>query len=183
VGRPTRIEGYAIISEDGMLAGPDGTMPDSLKFEADQKFFRDGMDDCDVSIHGRHSHEQQPNSGRRHRIWVTGRVKTIERDDSEPRVLLWNPEGVSFERAWDALGVDGSLGVVGGTTVFGLFLSLYDVFYLTHAPGVRLPGGRPVFPDVPAKTPESILSHHGMKPDAPRMLDAEKNLKMVAWRR
>ena len=183
MGRPTRIEGYAIISEDGMLAGLDGTMPDSLKFEADQKFFRDGMDGCDVAIHGRHSHEQQPHSDRRHRIWVTGRVKTFEREDGERRVLLWNPEGASFEQAWDALGVEGSLGVVGGTTVFGLFLPLYNVFYLTHAPGVTLPGGRPVFPDVPGKTAESILSHHGMKPDAPRMLDAAANLKMVAWRR
>lgn len=34
-----RIEGYAIISEDGMLADAAGTMPDSLKFEADQTFF------------------------------------------------------------------------------------------------------------------------------------------------
>ena len=183
MGRPTRIEGYAIVSEDGMLADPNGHMPDSIKFDADQKFFREGMDGCDVAIHGRHSHERQPNSPKRHRIWVTGRVKTVEREDGEPRVLLWNPDGASFEQAWDALGVDGSLGVVGGTGVFGMFLPLYDVFYLTHAPGVKLPGGRPVFSEVPARTPESILSHHGMKPDAPRMLDAAKNLKMVAWRR
>src|SRR6187402_2433484 len=122
VGRPTRIEGYAIVSEDGMLADPNGHMPDSIKFEADLKFFTEGMDGCDVAIHGRHSHERQPNSPKRHRIWVTGRVKTVEREDSEPRVLLWNPEGASFEEAWDVLGVDGSLGVVGGTTVFGLFL-------------------------------------------------------------
>jgi hypothetical protein len=38
VGRQ-RIEGYAIVSEDGMLANAAGIMPDSLKFEADQLFF------------------------------------------------------------------------------------------------------------------------------------------------
>jgi len=36
--RPGRIEGYAIVSEDGMLADATGVMPDSLKFDADQKF-------------------------------------------------------------------------------------------------------------------------------------------------
>ena len=86
----------AIVSDDGMLAEPSGHMPDSLKFDADQTFFRDGMDRCDVAIHGRHSHEHQPNSPKRHRIWVTGRVNAVERKDGECRVLLWNPAGASF---------------------------------------------------------------------------------------
>ena len=30
MGRPTRIEGYAIVSEDGMLADPNGHMPDTI---------------------------------------------------------------------------------------------------------------------------------------------------------
>jgi hypothetical protein len=183
VGRPTRIEGYAIVSEDGMLAGTDGVMPDSLKFEADQKFFRDGLDGVDAVIHGRHSHEQQPHSPRRHRIWVTARVKRFELEKGEPRVLLWNPEGASFEQAWDALGVDGSLGVVGGTIVFGMFLDRYDLFYLTRAPGVTLPGGRPVFPDVPKLTPEAVLKSHGMKAEPPRVLDAARNLSVIEWKR
>ena len=36
---PHRIEGYAIVSEDGMLANAAGIMPDSLQFEADKHFF------------------------------------------------------------------------------------------------------------------------------------------------
>jgi dihydrofolate reductase len=35
---------------------------------------------------------------------------------------------------------DGSVGVIGGTDVFGMFLDLYDVFHLSRAPDVRLPG-------------------------------------------
>jgi hypothetical protein len=31
-----RIEGYVIVSADGMLADADRVMPDSLKFEADK---------------------------------------------------------------------------------------------------------------------------------------------------
>jgi hypothetical protein len=41
---PSRIEGYAIVSEDGMLANAAGVMPDSLKFETDQAFFERGLD-------------------------------------------------------------------------------------------------------------------------------------------
>jgi hypothetical protein len=37
---PRRIEGYAIVSEDGMLANAAGIMPDSLKFEAVTSFTR-----------------------------------------------------------------------------------------------------------------------------------------------
>ena len=60
--RPRRIEGYAIVSEDGMLATAARIMPASLKFEADQRFFERGLDGVDVVVHGRHSHEQQPRS-------------------------------------------------------------------------------------------------------------------------
>ena len=41
--RPRRIEGYAIVSEDGMIANAAGIMPDTLKFEADQHFFERGL--------------------------------------------------------------------------------------------------------------------------------------------
>ncbi len=50
---PRRIEGYAIVTEDGMLANASGIMPDQLKFEADQKFFERGLDRVDVVVHGR----------------------------------------------------------------------------------------------------------------------------------
>ena len=39
---PERIEGYAIISADDMIADADGHMPDALKVEADQQFFHAG---------------------------------------------------------------------------------------------------------------------------------------------
>ena len=53
-------------------------------------------------------------------------------------------------RRWRRIGApEASVGAqVGGTEVFAMFLDLYDVFFLSRAAGVRLPGGRPVFPDV-----------------------------------
>ena len=69
---------------------------------------------------------------------------------------------------------DGNIGVVGGTEVFGVFLDRYDIFYLSRAPGVNLPGGRPVFPEVPARTPEEVLESHGLECGQRRVLDTEK---------
>ena len=162
---PGRIEGYAIISEDGMLATADREMPDTLIFDADQHFFEQGLDGVDIVVHGRHSQERQPRSHLRHRITLTSRVPTITVNPRNALGLLWNPAGATFEAALEALGKPGaSIGVIGGPDVFALFLDRYDAFHLSRAPGVRLPGGRPVFPDVPARTPEDILTEHGMIP-------------------
>jgi dihydrofolate reductase len=181
---PRRIEAYAIVSADGMLANAAGILPDELKFEADQRFFERGLDGVDVVVHGAHSQEQQPRSHLRRRLILTRKVAALAPDPSNQKALLWNPAGASFEAAWAALEVpDGSLAVIGGTEVFGMFLPRYDVFYLTRAPGVRLPGGRPVFPQVPQQTPEQVLAGHGLTPDPPQVLDAAIGLTVTSWRR
>jgi dihydrofolate reductase len=179
-----RIEGYAIVSEDGMLANAAGVMPDSLKFEADQAYFERGLDGVDVVVHGRHSHEKQRRSDLRRRLILTRSVPAIAADPSNSKALFWNPAGASLEQAIAVLGVpDGSIGVIGGTEVFGMFLDRYQTFYLSRAPGMRLPGGRPVFPEVPAKTPEAVLSQHGLEPGQRQILDMEKGLAVVSWYR
>jgi dihydrofolate reductase len=179
-----RIEGYAIVSEDGMLANATGIMPDSLKFEADQAFFEKGLCSVDVVVHGRHSHEHQRRSDLRRRLILTRKVSAIAADPSNKKALFWNPAGASLEQAMAVLGApDGSIGVIGGTEVFGIFLDRYDIFYLTRAPGVRLPGGRPVFPEVPARTPEEVLTYHGLDRGQRQVLDMEKGLAVVSWRR
>jgi dihydrofolate reductase len=182
--RPCRIAGYAIVSEDGMLANSAGIMPDSLKFEADQHFFERALDGVDVVVHGRHSHEGQPHSHLRRRLILTRQVPTIAADPSNDKALLWNPAGASFEDALAALGTsDGSVGVIGGTDVFGMFLDRYDVFYLSRAPGVRLPGGRPVFAEVPKRAPEEVLAGHGLASGRRQVLDPAKGLVVVGWQR
>jgi hypothetical protein len=182
--QPRRIEGYAIVSKDGMLANAAGIMPDSLKFEADKRFFERGLDGVEVVIHGRHSHEQQPHSDLRSRLIVTGKVATLAPEPAWPMALCWNPAGATLEEALASLGApEASIGVVGGTAVFGMFLDLYDVFHLSRAPNVRLPGGRPVFPEVPAQTPEAVLLHHGMQAGERQMLDQALGVSLVSWRR
>jgi len=178
------IEGYAIVSEDGMLADANRVMPDALKFEADKAFFEAALDTVDLVVHGRHSQEQQDRARLRRRLILTQRITDIAAHPRNPKALLWNPLGASFEQAIAAVGVPvRRVGVIGGTDVFGLFLNQFDEFHLTRAPNVWLPGGRPIFPDVPRHSPEDILAAHGLRSEPPRMLDAARNLAMVTWRR
>jgi hypothetical protein len=182
--RPRHIEGYAIVSEDGMLANAMGIIPDSLKFEADRHFFERGLDGVDVVVHGRHSHERQPRSYLRRRLILTRQVPSIAADPSNEKALFWNPAGASFEQALAVLGTpEDSVGVIGGTNVFAMFLDRYNVFHLTRAPGVRLPGGRPVFPEVPTRTPEEVLASHGLDRGQRQVLDPAKGLVIVRWQR
>ena len=181
---PSWIEGYAIVSEDGMLANASGIMPDALKFEADKRFFEEGMDGVDVAVHGRHSHEGQPNSPGRKRLILTHHVVNIERDPANPLARFWNPAGLSLEGALDNLdATQARLGVVGAAAVFALFLDRFDAFNLTRAPDVWLPGGVPVFPQVPSHTPEAVLEAAGLKPDPRIDLDKARGLTLVTWRR
>jgi hypothetical protein len=64
-----------------------------------------------------------------------------------------------------------------------MFLDRYDAFHLSRAPGVRLPGGRPVFPDVPKLTPEEVMTQHGLRAGTREILDAAKGLTVTVWRR
>ena len=180
-----RIEGFAIVSIDGMLADRAGHMPDALKIEADQRFFAESLDQVAAVVHGRHSHEGQPNSPRRRRLILTRRVSGIEPDPENPLARLWNPAGASFTAACAALGVEkGTVAIIGGTDVFGLFLDIgYDAFHLSRANRVRLPGGRPVFPQVPGQTPEEVLASHGLHPGERRVLDEMADASLVSWTR
>ena len=69
-----RIEGYVIVSADGMLADARNVMPDELKFEGDKAFFTAALDRADLIVHGRNSYEDQPNSPQRRRIILTRKV-------------------------------------------------------------------------------------------------------------
>ena len=181
---PRRIEGYAIVSEDGMLANAAGIIPACLRFEADRQFFERSIDSIDVLVHGRNSREEKPNSNLRHRLIVTRQIPAIMSDPSNRKSLFWNPAGASFEQALAALGTSaGRVGILGGTEVFGLFLDRYDIFHLSRAPDVRLRGGRPIFPGVPTRTPEEVLASHGLHRGIPQVLDPAKGLTVVAWER
>ncbi|HKG99419.1 MAG TPA: dihydrofolate reductase [Bradyrhizobium sp.] len=179
-----RIEGYVIVSAEGMLANAARVMPDELKFEGDKQFFTAALDRADLIVHGRRSYEDQPNSPRRKRIILTRRIAAIAPDPSNPKATLWNPAGASFEAACDFAGVNsGDVAVIGGPDVFAMFMDRYDTFWLSQAPRARLPDGEPCFPGVPDRSPQEILAAHGLKPGEARILDSAADVTVTPWRR
>jgi dihydrofolate reductase len=179
-----RIEGYVIVSADGMLANAAHVMPDELKFEGDTRFFTSALDRADLIVHGRHSHEDQPNSPKRKRIILSRSIGTVAPDPSNSKATLWNPSGASFEAACEHAGVrSGTVAIIGGPDVFGMFMDRYDTFWLSQAPRVRLPGGEPCFPGVPKRSPQQILAAHGLKAGDAQMLDAAHHVSVTPWRR
>ena len=178
-----RIDGYVIVSADGMLANAAHVMPDELKFEGDKRFFTAALDRADLIVHGRHSYEDQPNSPRRKRLIVTRLIAAVAPDPSNPKATLWNPAGAAFEAACDHAGVrSGSAAVIGGPDVFGMFMDRYDTFWLSQAPRVRLPGGEPCFPGVPERSPQAILAAHGLTAGEAQILDPAGGVSVTPWR-
>jgi dihydrofolate reductase len=180
----TRIEGYVIVSAEGMLADARHVMPDSLKFKGDAAFFNASLDRAALIVHGRNSYEDQPNSPKRRRIIVTRATETLAPDPANPNATLWNPAGSSFEAACAAAGVTaGSIAIIGGPDVFDMFMARYDTFYLSRAPHVHIAGGDGCFPGVPERTPQQVLAAHGLKAAETQMLDPEFDVSVTAWRR
>jgi dihydrofolate reductase len=179
-----RIDGYVIVSADGMLANADRIMPGELKFEGDKRFFTAALDRADLIVHGRHSHENQPNSPARKRVILSSRISGVAPDPSNPKATLWNPAGTPFEAACDHAGIrSGTIAIIGGPDVFDMFMDRYDTFWLSQAPRVRLPGGEPVFSGVPGRSPQEILAAHGLKAGDSQTLDADNGVIVTPWRR
>jgi dihydrofolate reductase len=178
-----RIEGYAIVSSEGMIADSQGVMPDSLKFEADQRFLEAALDNADLLVHGRKSHEGQPNSAARRRLIMTRLVGRLERAGDVPNAWLWNPSGVALEDACRLLGLhEAVIHVIGGTAVYDQFLERYAEFHLCRAGNVRLPRGTPVLSQM-AKgiSPADVLRKHGLEASPLEVLDPDHDLTYVRW--
>ncbi len=180
-----RVEGYAIVSSDGMIADADGKMPPEIRNRADQQFLQAALDLAALIIHGRHSHEDGPGANRRKRLVVSRRIANLAPDPLHPNSVLWNPAGATPEQAIEAVGPgDGVIAVIGGTEVFSMFLPYYDAFHLSCAQRARLPGGRPLFTQVgPNAIVPDVLAGHGLRPGPRHDLDSAAGVSVVTWQR
>ena len=166
-----------------MIADARGVMPDSIKNDADQRFFQDSLDGAAALLQGRHSSEGGPRAPRRKRLILTRQTAAIARVPDMPNALLWNPLGASLDEALTQLGtVNGVIAIIGGTEVFSQFLPLYDAFHLSRAAKASIPGGLPVFNEVgPNATPEDVLTRHGLHAGPRRDLDPAAGVSVVTW--
>jgi dihydrofolate reductase len=180
-----RIEGYVIVSADGMIADVDGVMPASIQNAADQHYFQSGLDHAAAIVHGRHSYEGGPHAAQRKRLVATRKIAAIAPDPDYPNALFWNPSGATLDEALTRLGAgDGIIAIIGGPDLFSRFLPLYDAFHLSRAAKVKIPGGRAVFLEVgPNATPEDVLTRHGLHPGPHQVLDAEAGVSVTTWQR
>lgn len=167
-----------------MLADASHVMPDVLKFKGDAAFFNAALDRADLIVHGRNSYEDQPNSPKRRRIILSRSIEATAPAPDNPKATLWNPHGAAFETACAAAGLDsGTIAIIGGPDVFEMFMDRYDTFYLSQAPHVHLDGGQGCFPDVPARSPQHILTAHGLTAGDKRMLDPTHDVSVTPWHR
>ncbi len=179
-----RIEGFVIVSADGMLADASGRQPDALRFEADHRFFVAGLNRAALVVHGRNSGDSGAMASKRRRIVVTRQVDAVAPDASLQNTTLWNPRGAPFDAAAARAGVtDGMIAVIGGPQVFALFFGRYDTFWLSSAARVRLPDGQGVFPGIPPRTPQQILADSGLDAGPPQMLDEAHDVIVTPWRK
>jgi len=179
------IEGFAIVSREGMLAGADGLMPNSLKFDGDQEFLDRSLDAATLLVHGRKSHEGQPNSGDRRRLLLTRRAGPFSRLPAEPNVWLWNPEATPFTQVCAALGIEsGLVAVLGGTAAYDMFLPAYAKFHLCRAGQVNLPAGVPVFSEIAkGAAVDDVLRKAGLAVVGEITRDARCDLHHQTWAR
>jgi len=135
-----RIEGYAIVSREGMIAKSDGSFPEELKIPADQQFYQESLERASAVANGRHSAEGGPREKARKRILLTRRVQRLIVHPDNPNVVQWNPGTASFEEAWHRLGIEDGILVVNGQPVTERYLDQSRVDGVYYGPVTVAPG-------------------------------------------
>jgi hypothetical protein len=180
--RPIEINGYAFVSDDDRIAGPDGLIPASLRNEKDWDCFQRALAGSDLVVLGHRSHQLAPNVRCDQRLVISRRAAGLEQ---HPDVWWWNPARMSWvEVAKELLPHGGNVAVPGGQVVFDLFLKIgFDAFHLSRARGVRLPGGRALFSSCDADlSAEAVLASAGLRVSGKILLDAAHGVDMSVWR-
>ena len=180
-----RIEGYVIVSADGMLANADRVMPDGLKFEGDKQFFTDALDHADLIVHGRNSFEDQPNSPKRKRVILT-------REHRRDRARSGQSQGHAVEsgrrfvrgglRAQPACAPAPSPSSAAPTcSACSWTATTRSGCRRRRTCGCRT--ASPASPACPARSPQQILAAHGLTAGEPQMLDPADDVSVTPWRR
>src|SRR5258705_11303055 len=111
------INGHAIVSADGRIAGADGRVPASLRNDADWALFQAALDAAAVTVVGRLGHEANPNRKGRNRLVLSTSVRSIERRGD---ATWWNPATAPVAKALRAAAPAGGVAAgAGGACGFG----------------------------------------------------------------
>ena len=180
--RPTEIAGYAIVSDDDKIAGPDGLVPASLRNEKDWDYYQRALARADLVVFGHRSHELEPNIRGDPRLVISSRAAGLEQ---RADAWWWNPARTPWaEVAKRLLPLGGDVAAPGGQGVFDLFLEIgFDAFHLSRAHGVTLPGGRAIFSACDTGlSAEAVLARAGLRLGEKIALDPQHGVEMDVWR-
>jgi hypothetical protein len=180
--QPIEINGYAIVSDDDRIAGPDGLIPASLRNEKDWECFQRALAGSDLVVLRPSQPRTRAQRQGDQRLVISRGAAGLERHAT---VWWWNPARMSWmDVAKELLPRGGDVAVPGGQVVFDLFLKIgFDAFHLTRAHGVRLPGGRALFSGCDTGlSAEVVLASAGLRPSETIALDAEHDVDMSIWR-
>lgn len=175
--------GYAIVSDDDKIAGPDGLVPPSLRNEMDWRYYQNAMDRADLVVFAHRSHDAEPNIRGHRRLVLSRSAGGLE---WRANAWWWNVAQVDWEKvATQLLPAGGKVAIPGGQFAFDLFLDIgYDEFHMSRAGGVRVPGGRSIFAACDRGIPADLeLSRGGLKISERLDLDPERGVVMHIWRR
>jgi hypothetical protein len=180
--RRAEIHGYAIVSDDDMIADATDQVPMSLRNPQDWEQYQAAQARSALVVFARISHQNEPNTRGDRRLVVSRSVAGLEKRDD---AWWWSPAAVAWDEVAATLLPDGGeVAACGGQGVFDLFLSAYDVFHLARARGVRLPGGRKVFSACETgATAEAVLQSHGLLRSETMALDPVQGVEMHIWRK
>jgi hypothetical protein len=176
------IHGYAIVTDDDRIAGPDGATPPALRNDADWVYFQNELEKADLTVLGRLGHDTNPNP-RRRRLVLSHAARGLE---TRADASWWNPADIVWpEVASVLLPAGGRIAVPGGQSVFDLFLGVgYAAFHLTRAHGVLAPGGRAIFSQCDqGLRAEAVLTAAGLREAETRVLDSKANVVLTIWRK
>lgn len=179
----THIAGYAVTSADGFIADAVGAMPDALKFEADWAYFQNALDQANITLLGRRTHEAAPNVRQRRRLVVSSRVRKVQQEDD---TTFWvNPEDVDPSTVFVGLaGAKARIAVVGGTGVFDWILAScgFSEFHISLAHHVRLGAGRPLLSGIrDLDDAVSKLERRGLVLRQHSWFDQEAGLELLVY--
>ena len=181
--RPIDIAGYAIVSDDDKIAGADGLLPPSMRNEKDWEYYQRALAGSDIVVFGHRSHELEPNVRGDMRLVISRHSVGLEKRADG---WWWNPARMKWaDVTKEMLPLGGAVAVPGGQGVFDLFLDIgFDVFNLSRAHGVTLPGGRSIFSACDTGvSAEAVLAKAGLSPAEKVPLDPEHGVAMTVWRR
>jgi hypothetical protein len=181
--RPIEIHGYALITDDNMIAAADGSMPAFLHNAKDWEYYQSHLARSDVIVFGRRSHEREPDVRGDVRVVISRSVADFEKRDG---AYWWNPERFSWtDVVARLLPEGGEVAAPGGQSVFDLFLGIgYTAFHLSRKRGVLLPGGQTVFSAcADGRSAEQVLAAAGLSAHEHIPLDPGEGVEMDVWRR